>query len=89
MAMARVTIKGQVTIPRAIRSRMGIKAGDSVFFVLEGDRVVLVPIKRRSLTELFGSLPVERPFPGRDEERRVVQEHVARHVMGETESDNS
>ncbi len=89
MAIARVTIKGQVTIPRAIRSQMGIKAGDGVVFVVEGDHVVLVPIKRKPLGALFGSLPVETPFPGRNEERRSVQDYVARHVMGEIESDNS
>ena len=36
MAVAtRLTSKGQVTIPRAIRERLGIKPGDEVEFVAE------------------------------------------------------
>ncbi len=82
MAITRVTSKGQVTIPRAVRSRMGIAAGDSVMFIIEDNRIVLVPFKRRALSELYGALPVTRRYPGREEERRIAQEHVARHVLG-------
>jgi antitoxin PrlF len=81
MAVTRVTMKGQVTIPRAIRSAMGIKPGDGVMFVLEGDRVVMVPIKRRSLTELRGVFKVDKRM-SHEEERRAAQEHVVQHVMG-------
>ena len=38
----RVTVKGQVTIPRHIRLKLGITAGTEVDFVEEGDRVRLV-----------------------------------------------
>lgn len=41
-----VTIKGQVTIPRRIREKLGIKAGSSVDFVEnESGEVVLRVIK--------------------------------------------
>jgi antitoxin PrlF len=40
---ARVTSKGQVTVPKAVRKRLGIEAGDSVDFEMAPDgRVVLV-----------------------------------------------
>lgn len=38
---ATVTSKGQVTIPKAVRDALGIKAGDEVIFRVEGDRAVL------------------------------------------------
>lgn len=38
----RVTSKGQVTIPQAIRERLGITAHSEVDFVEEGEKVVLV-----------------------------------------------
>ncbi|GAB6039809.1 AbrB/MazE/SpoVT family DNA-binding domain-containing protein [Endothiovibrio diazotrophicus] len=38
----RVTSKGQVTIPQAIRERLGITAHSEVDFIEEGDKVVLV-----------------------------------------------
>ena len=37
----RVTSKGQVTIPKEIRERLGIAPHTEVEFVVEGDRVIL------------------------------------------------
>lgn len=37
--MARVTAKGQVTIPKKIRRRLGIKAGDELEFVEDREGV--------------------------------------------------
>ena len=39
--MPRVTQKGQVTIPRQIRSILSIKTGDEVIFELDREKVVL------------------------------------------------
>ena len=38
----RVTTKGQVTIPRDIREKLGITANSEVDFLEDGDRVYLV-----------------------------------------------
>jgi antitoxin PrlF len=40
-AAARVTSKGQVTVPKAVRDALGIKQGDEIVFRVEGNRVVL------------------------------------------------
>jgi len=40
-AAARVTSKGQVTVPKAVRDALGIKKGDEVVFRVEGNRAVL------------------------------------------------
>lgn len=40
-AAAKVTSKGQVTVPKAVRDALGIKEGDQVVFRVEGDRAVL------------------------------------------------
>jgi|APFre7841882590_1041340.scaffolds.fasta_scaffold218600_2 AbrB family looped-hinge helix DNA binding protein len=37
----RVTVKGQVTIPRVIREQLGITPNSDVEFVVEGKRVYL------------------------------------------------
>lgn len=41
IASARVTSKGQITIPVAVRRRLGLRPGDRVHFSLEDDRAVL------------------------------------------------
>jgi antitoxin PrlF len=38
---ARVTSKGQVTVPKVVRDALGIRDGDEVIFRVEGDRAVL------------------------------------------------
>jgi AbrB family looped-hinge helix DNA binding protein len=41
----RVTSKGQVTIPQAVRERLGIVPGGEVEFVVEGGVARLIPVK--------------------------------------------
>ena len=41
MLSSSVTTKGQVTIPIELREKLGIKPGDRVGFVDEGDQIVL------------------------------------------------
>jgi AbrB family looped-hinge helix DNA binding protein len=40
-ASAKVTSKGQVTVPKVVREALGIKEGDEVVFRVEGNRAVL------------------------------------------------
>lgn len=49
---ATVTSKGQVTIPKEIRDRLGLEAGQEVEFVLEDDETVRVRPKRPALERL-------------------------------------
>ena len=40
-ASAKVTSKGQVTVPKAVRDALGIKEGDEIVFRVEGSRAVM------------------------------------------------
>jgi AbrB family looped-hinge helix DNA binding protein len=40
-AAAKLTSKGQLTVPKAVRDALGLKEGDEVFFRVEGNRAVL------------------------------------------------
>jgi len=42
-ATARLSSRGQMVIPKEIRQALGLEAGDTVFFVLEGDSVRIFP----------------------------------------------
>ena len=53
---ARVSSKGQVTIPRAVREAMSIREGDDVLFRVEGQRAMITRIP--DLMELAGSVNV-------------------------------
>ena len=49
MGIAKVTRNYQVTIPRDIREMKGIRIGDTLVFVLEGERVEVLKRKREEM----------------------------------------
>lgn len=51
MDLAKVTSKGQVTIPIEIRRKLGIKNGDKILFVEEGGRVYVMNSSMDALRE--------------------------------------
>lgn len=50
-----MTVKGQVTIPVEIRSRLGLKARDKVRFAIDGDTVTIRPVHSR-IARHFGAV---------------------------------
>ena len=63
MALATLTSKGQITIPVAIRNRLGLKPGDRIDFVPgPAGRVSLEP-KRTPFEALQGILKSRRQKP--------------------------
>ena len=43
--IATVTSKGQITVPLAVRSRLGLREGDRVEFVTRGSRTSIQPVR--------------------------------------------
>ncbi len=57
MAVATLTSKGQTTIPKSVRDRLSLKAGDRLEFVVQDDGSVLMVPATVSLDDLEGVLP--------------------------------
>lgn len=51
MELAKVTSKGQVTIPIEIRKKLGIKNGDKILFVEESGRIYMMNSSMDALRE--------------------------------------
>jgi AbrB family looped-hinge helix DNA binding protein len=66
---ARVTSKGQITIPKAVRDALGISEGDEVVFRVEQHRAVLA--RTPNLLDLAGAveIPAHRRGAAWDEVR--------------------
>jgi AbrB family looped-hinge helix DNA binding protein len=80
-ATAKITSKGQVTIPRSVREHLKVGTGSVLVFEVDGDRVVVRPA--RALDGFAGVLKDRGPKGGDfDAMRRAVKAHVARRVMG-------
>ena len=41
MELAKITTRGQITIPAEIRKKLGVKDGDKVIFVEENGRIIM------------------------------------------------
>lgn len=61
MELAKVTSKGQVTIPVEIRRKLGIKNGDKVLFVEESGKIYMMNSSMDALRE------AQRAFAGESE----------------------
>ena len=73
---ARVTSKGQVTIPKAVRDALGLRDGDEIVFRVDGTRAVLA--RTTDLLELAGSVAVPAAKRGASWEEVRRQTKVAR-----------
>jgi antitoxin PrlF len=61
MTTSRVSEKGQVTIPKRMRERLGIRPGESVEFHEEPGRIVIEKaLARDAVDELYGVLDLGR-----------------------------
>ena len=56
--LSTVTDKGQITLPKALRDRLGIRPGSKVEFSLQSDDSVRLRVLARGSAGLFGLLAV-------------------------------
>ena len=82
MQQAKVTFKGQITIPKAVREALDIQAGDSVTFRLEENHAVVKPLKKKALLDFHGAFPARRPYPGLEAVRKEVHHKIAEGIDG-------
>ena len=54
-----VGANGRITLPKAVRSALGIQQGDRVRYIIDGHTVRIVPV--RPIHRLFGALRYDGP----------------------------
>jgi AbrB family looped-hinge helix DNA binding protein len=54
MAVTSLSVKGQVVIPKALREALGLQPGDKLAVSLEGEAIVLKPLRKDVAHSLFG-----------------------------------
>ncbi|MDR2572061.1 MAG: AbrB/MazE/SpoVT family DNA-binding domain-containing protein [Oscillospiraceae bacterium] len=72
MDVARVSVKGQVTIPIEIRRRLGIREGDKVIFMEKDDNIVILNSNRLAWKELQQAFDGAAEEAGFETEQDVV-----------------
>lgn len=68
MELAKLTSKGQITLPIAIRRKLGVKDGDKVAFIEQGDQIVVVNASLEAL------MRVQESFSGAAQEQGLESE---------------
>jgi AbrB family looped-hinge helix DNA binding protein len=64
MALATLTNKGQITIPKTVRDSLGLQSGDKIEFILKNDGEALVRPVTKKVDDVFGILhKKETPYP--------------------------
>ncbi len=63
MPASKMTSKGQVTIPKAIREQMGVRPGDRIRFTVREDGLIVVEPETRDVRSLAGMLKREGARP--------------------------
>jgi len=53
--VSRITSKSQTVIPKAVRDRLGLKPGDLVRYVVEGNRVTIERAKTEAEDDPFAT----------------------------------
>lgn len=80
-ASARLTSKGQVTIPKSVRDALGLREGDEVLFRVEESRAVVA--KTPDFLELAGTVLVpaaKRGTPWNEVLRRARADRAGRRL---------
>ncbi len=71
---AKLTSKGQLTVPKAVRTALGLRTGDRVVFRVDGEHAALA--RTPDLLDLAGVVEVPADLLGADwhDVRRVTRE---------------
>ncbi len=75
---AKVTSKGQITVPREIRRRLGVRTGDRLEFEEDGDGVRVTAVRKESPFEKYRGIGT----PGIGKGRKGIQKWL-RELRGE------
>jgi len=72
MEIAKITSKGQVTIPINIRRKLGVKEGDKILFVEEAGKVYILNASMEALRKAQAAFASEAQRVGLKDESDVV-----------------
>jgi AbrB family looped-hinge helix DNA binding protein len=82
MALATMTSKGQMTIPKDVRDKLKLKPGDRVDIQVEPDGTARLLPKTVRLRSLIGMVKWRGPKVTIEEMNEAIAKHVTDHVMG-------
>ncbi|CEO90074.1 MAG TPA: AbrB/MazE/SpoVT family DNA-binding domain-containing protein [Syntrophaceticus sp.] len=72
MEVAKITSRGQITIPIDVRKKLGLKEGDKVIFIEEGDNIIFANAAKVAFRNMQEAFEGEAERLGLKDEQDVV-----------------
>ncbi len=72
--MAKITSKGQITVPLKVRKALGVKEGDKLIFEQNGDEMVVRPDKQKNRFAKYMGIGNPGIGEGREAVIRAIRE---------------
>ncbi len=90
MELAKVTVRGQITIPKEIRKKLNIKDGDKVVFLEENGKIIIENSAMVALREVQYAFKGEAERLGLKNEQDLVDmvKEVRREMWKESHADH-
>ena len=91
MELAKITLRGQITIPVGIRKKLGVKDGDKVVFLEENGRIIMENSVMLALKDVQNAFRGEAERIGLKDEQDVVTmiKNVRREKKGKVNAGNA
>ena len=82
MTEARMTSKGQITVPKDVRLKLNLKPGDRVLFLVEDDGAVRIRAANKDISSLIGILPRPKRAATLEEIEEAIQQAAVASALG-------
>ena len=91
MEVAKITSRGQITIPIDIRKKLGLKEGDKVIFIEEGDKIIFANAAKIAFKNMQKAFEGEAERLGLKDEQDVVNmvDEVRQEMWDKRYADNN
>ncbi|WP_078555266.1 AbrB/MazE/SpoVT family DNA-binding domain-containing protein [Bacillus alkalicellulosilyticus] len=82
LVSGKMTSKGQITIPKELREKLGLNEGDQFKFLIENDEVRIEPIRKKYLSQAIGRI-ISKEEIELEKMREVTQEDASKYILKE------
>ncbi|MDC3418021.1 AbrB/MazE/SpoVT family DNA-binding domain-containing protein [Aquibacillus salsiterrae] len=82
LVSGKMTSKGQITIPKELREKLGLSEGDQFKFLIENDEVRIEPIKKKLLSQAIGRITSEESIDF-EKMREIARQEASKHILSE------
>jgi len=82
LVSGKMTSKGQITIPKELREKLGLSEGDQLKFLIEKDEVRIDPIKKKLLSQAIGRVTSVEEI-NVEKMRETAHEEASKYIQSE------